>query len=133
MTKEQKPYFEILNNCWSLVKPYTSEEDSKTYKKIMTDNFNMMVKDRGERYTDDWWAKIVEVVDYPEKYKGTKYVEFAADLAMAFNYFWQLDEKMVRKGEKASYHDFMTCVSKAFINEWGRVRDEKETSEKTTG
>ena len=129
MTKENKPLFEILNNLWLLVKPYVKDE--KPYKQIMTDTFNMMVKDRGERYTDEWWKSVVDTLNYPEKYKGTEYVEFAADLAMAINYFWQFDEKMVRKGEKASYHDFMNYVSKAFINEWGKLRDEKKDTQKT--
>lgn len=124
MTKEDQAYFEIFNNCWSLLKPYVS--DPKTYKLIMSDIFNMMIKDRGEKYTDEWWKSISEVIDYPEKYKRTKYVEFAADLAIAMCDYWQHDES-----HKATYYDFMTYISRAFINEWGRLRAEKD-KKKTT-
>lgn len=122
MTNEQKPYFEILNNSWNLLKPYVSPEDEKTYKKIMSDNFMMLVKDRGEKFTDEWYKSAAEMVDYPEKYKGTKYVDFAAELAIAISDYWTFEH---RKG-KATYYDFSSYIAKAFISEWERLRNEKE-------
>lgn len=117
MDKTCKPYFEILNNFWTLIKPYTSKEDEEAYKKIMTDNFKMFTKDRGEKYTDEWWVSIKDVTDYPDKYKGTRYVEFAAELAIAICDYWQQDSF-----KKADYYDFLTHVGKAFLNEWERIR-----------
>ena len=124
MTKEQKPLFEILNTFWNLLKPYAKDE--KTYKTIMSDNFKMLVKDRGEKFTDEWYKSTVEIVDYPEKYKGTEYVEFAAELAIAICDYWSFEH---RKG-KLSYQEFSNYISKPFINEWGRLREKAE--EKTT-
>lgn len=125
MTKEQKPLFEILNTFWNLMKPYANKEDEKAYKKIMSDMFNMLVKDRGEKFTDEWYKSTVEFVDYPEKYKGTKYVEFAAELAVAITDYWTFEH---HKG-KASYHDFSTYVSKAFIDEWERIREKENKAQ----
>lgn len=118
MTKEQKPLFEILNTFWNLLKPYADAEDEKAYKKIMTDNFTMLVKDRGVKFSDEWYESVSEFVNYPDKYKNTKYVEFAADLAIAITDYWSWEH---HKGS-ADHYDFLVYVSKAFINEWERVR-----------
>ena len=123
MTKEQKPYFELLNNFWSLLKPYVSEEDEKTYKKIMTDNFMMLIKDRGEKFTDEWYKSTAEIINYPENYKGTKFVEFAAELAIAITDYWTFEYRKMTEEKKPTYQDFTDYISKAFINEWERIRD----------
>lgn len=133
MTKEQKPLFEILNTFWVLLKPYVKEEDVKTYKTIMSDNFKMLTKDRGEKFTDDWYKSTVEIIDYPEKYRNTKFVEFAAELAMAITDFWTFEYRKTTENHIATYYDFSTYISKAFINEWQRLREnEEETTKKTT-
>ena len=126
MTKEQRPLFEILNTFWVLLKPYVKEDDVKTYKKIMSDNFNMITKDRGTKFTDEWYKSISELVDYPEQYRNTKYVEFAAELAIAITDFWTFEYRKVTECKTATYYDFSTYISKAFINEWERLRGEKE-------
>ena len=79
MTEEWKCYFEIINTFWNLLTPHVNSEDEKAYKRIMTDNFNMLVKDRGGKFTDEWYRSTQELVVYPEKYKNTKYAEFAAE------------------------------------------------------
>lgn len=133
MKKEHKPLFEILNTFWVLLKPYVSEEDAKTYKKIMSDNFTMLIKDRGEKFSDDWYKSAAEMVDYPEKYRNTKYVDFAAELACAISDFWTFEYRKTRTHETVTYYDFSTYISKAFINEWERLRgNEEKTTEKTT-
>ena len=86
----------------------------------MSDSFKMFVKDRGQKFTDEWYRSTVELVDYPEKYKGTKYVEFAAELAIAITDFWTFER---HEGE-VSYYDFSNFISRAFINEWERIRSE---------
>lgn len=123
MTKEQKPYFELLNNFWSLLKPYVSEEDEKTYKKIMTDNFKMLIKDRGEKFTDDWYKSTAEIINYPDAYKGTKFVEFAAELAIAITDYWTFEYRKMSESKTPTHQDFANYVSKAFINEWERIRN----------
>jgi len=132
MTKEQKALFEILNTFWNLLKPYVNSEDEKAYKKIMTDNFRMLVKDRGEKFTDDWYKSTEELVNYPEKYKGTKFVEFAAELAIAITDYWTFEYRKITEHQTATFYDFSEYISKAFINEWGRLR-EKEDKTQTTG
>ena len=118
LTEEQKPLFEILNNFWNLLKPYVKDDEKqKTYKKIMSDIFKMIVKDRGKKYTDEWWESTKEVWDYPEKYKKTEYVDFAADLAVSLMDYWQYASK-----GKTSNYDFSTYISRAFISEWERLR-----------
>lgn len=118
MDRKDKPYFEILNTFWVLLKPYADKEDEKAYKKIMSDNFFMLTKDRGKKFTDAWWDSTQDVVNYPDKYKGTKYLEFATDLAIAFLDYWQKESR-----EETTHFDYMTYVGRAFINEWERVRN----------
>ena len=123
MTKEQKPYFELLNNFWTLLKPYASKEDEKAYKKIMSDNFLMLTKDRGDMYTDDWYDSTMEIINYPDNYKGTKFVEFAAELAIAITDYWTFEFRKMKESKVPTYQDFVNYVSKAFINEWERIKD----------
>ena len=128
MTKEQKPYFEIMNTFWNILKPYAIKEDEQTYKKIMSDFFNMLIKDRGKKFTEAWYKSTQEFVDYPDRYKNTKYVEFAAELAIAITDYMTFEYKMTHQGERVTYYDFSRYISKAFINEWERIRgDEKKT------
>lgn len=115
MNEENKPYFEIFNNFWSLLKPYAKDE--KAYKKIMGDIFKMFVKDRGKEYTEEWWESTDDIVEYPERYKGTCYVEFAADLAISICDYWQYAST-----NKATSYDFMRFIGSAFIAEWERIR-----------
>ena len=68
-------------------------------------------------------------MEYPEKYKGTEYVDFAADLAIALLDYWKFDEN----NKNTTYFNFMTYVGEAFVNEWERLRNEKETQKKTAG
>lgn len=125
MTKEQKPLFEILNTFWVLLKPYVKKEDENTYKSIMSDNFLMLIKDRGEKFTDVWYQSAVEIVNYPEKYKGTKYVDFAAELAIAITDYWTFEHH----NGHASHYDFSIHVSKVFINEWERIREKEDKTQ----
>ena len=122
MTQEQKTLFEILNTFWNLLKPYIKPEDEKVYKQIMSDEFGLFFKDRGEKYSDEWWDNTRDMIDYPERYKGTKYVDFATELIISFLDYFQYDMKMVRNGDKATYTNFMTFAGKAFISEWERLR-----------
>ena len=108
MTQEQKTLFEILNTFWNLLKPYIKPEDEKVYKQIMSDEFGLFFKDRGEKYSDEWWDNTRDMIDYPERYKGTKYVDFATELIISFLDYFQYDMKMVRNGDKATYTTFMT-------------------------
>lgn len=128
MTEEQKGYFEIINTFWNLIKPYVDSEDEKAYKKIMTDNFKMLVKDRGKKFTDEWYKSTDELVVYPEKFKNTKYAEFAAEMSIAITDYWTYEH---HKG-KADHYDFSSYISKAFIKEWEKVRDEEKNTQKTT-
>lgn len=129
MTEEWKSYFEIINTFWNLLKPHVNSEDENAYKKIMTDNFNMLVKDRGRKFTEEWYRSTQELVVYPEKYKNTKYAEFAAELAIGITDYWTFEH---HKG-KVGYYDFSTYISKAFIAEWERLREyEKKDTKKTT-
>lgn len=118
MTKEQKPFFEILNNFWNLLKPYVNQDDEKTYKKIMSDVFKLFVRDRGDQYTDEWWDTTRDIIDYPDRYNKTKYVDFASDLVIAILDYWQYASK-----KKVKNSDFMIYVGKAFVGEWERIRD----------
>lgn len=122
MTKEQKPYFELLNTNWTLLKPYADEKDLKAYKQIMSDLTGLMFKDRGERYTDEWWDTTRDMIDYPERYRGTKYVDFATELTIGIIDYFQLDMILEKQNKKTSYYDFMNHVCGAFINEWERVK-----------
>lgn len=123
MTREQKPYFEILNNFWNLLKPYVEkEEDVEAYKKIMSDEFRLIFKDRGEMYSEGWWNTTRDIIDYPDKYKKTKYVEFCAEFSMSIMDYWQFDERNRRNGITSTYYDFMTYAGRAFVNEWERIR-----------
>ena len=106
MTKEQKPLFDILNTFWNLLKPYTKEDDEKTYKRIMSDMFKMLIKDRGEKFTDDWYKSTMEIINYPDNYKGTKFVEFAAELAMAICGYWTFEYRKMTEDSKPTYQDF---------------------------
>ena len=128
MTEEWKCYFEIINTFWNLLKPYVNSEDEKAYKRIMTDIFNMLVKDRGKKFTDEWYRSTTEVVIYPEKFKNTKYAEFAAELAIAITDYWTFEH---HKG-RVSHYDFSTYISKAFLNEWERLRKNEEKDTKKT-
>lgn len=110
----KNPYFEILNNFWTLIKPYANADDAEAYKKIMSDEYRMLTKDRGEKYTDSWWKSTRELVDYPEKFRHTKYCDFAAELAIAIMEYWQ-------RGK--TYLDFMNLVGEAFLKEWERLRE----------
>ena len=123
MTKEKKPYFELLNNFWTLLKPYANEQDEKAYKKIMSDNFLMLTKDRGEMFTDDWYESTMEIINYPDNYKGTKFVEFAAELAIAITDYWTFVYRKRTDNKEPTYQDFVNYVSRAFINEWERIHD----------
>lgn len=128
LTKEQEALFEILNTFWNLIKPYVSADDGKVYKKIMSDFFSMLIKDRGEKFTDAWYKSTAEFVNYPDKFKNTKYVDFAADLALSITNYMTFEYKMTQQGKKVSYYDFSRYISEAFINEWERIRgDEKKT------
>lgn len=119
MTNEEKPFFEILNNFWSLLKPYVNQDDEKTYKKIMSDVFKLLVKDRGEPYTEEWWDSTKDMINYPDKYKKTKFVDFATDLVISIFDYWQhASKKQVNKC------DFMIYVGKAFVYEWERLRND---------
>lgn len=122
LNAKQKPLFEILNTFWNLLKPYANVNDAKVYKQIMSDEFGLIFKDRGEKYTDEWWDSTRDLIDYPERYKGTKYVDFAAELTVAFLDYFQFDMKMIRDGNKATYYNFMTYVGRAFLSEWERLR-----------
>ena len=127
MKKEHKPLFEIINTFWVLLKPYAKGDDEKSYKKIMSDMFNMLIKDRGDKFTDEWYKSTAEIVDYPEKYKGTEYVEFAAELAIAICDYWTCEHRYLTDGKRISYHDFASYISRPFINEWERKRESKDS------
>lgn len=114
--KELKSLFEIFNNMWLLVKPYV--EDEKPYKKIMSDIFYLTARDRGDKYTEKWWDSTRDLWDYPERYKGTEYVEFATNIVISLMNYWQYASR-----NKATHYDFMVHIGKAFVNEWERLKN----------
>lgn len=119
LTSENKAAFEIFNNFWLLLKPYANDEETKSYKKIMSDIFKLFIKERGNKYTDDWWDTTKDIIDYPDRYNKTKYVDFASDLVIAILDYWQYASK-----NPVNKCDFMIHVGKAFVYEWERIRDD---------
>ena len=129
MTKREKERFELINDSlWLLIKKYI--KDDKPYKDIMKDLFSIyMVKERAaDKFSEKWWQSLIELYDCPERYsKNQRVCEFGADMAdCIFEYF-----KGAERGLDSNYR-FYKHISKAFLNEWGRLKDEKEDKEKTT-
>lgn len=127
MKKEHKPLFEIINTFWVLLKPYAKGDDEKSYKKIMSDMFNMLIKDRGDKFTDDWYKSTKEIIDYPDNFKGTAYCEFATELAMAMLDYWTCEYRQTANGKAVTYHDFAQYISRPFINEWEKKRESENS------
>lgn len=128
MEEKYKKQFELINDSlWLLIKKYV--KDINTYKNIMSGAFNLyMVMDKKKRFTEEWWNEAIEVMmSFPEKYKATEYRSFVGDLCIGFNDYWELAQH-----NKESYIEFYKCISKAFINEWERLKNEKEVKTKTT-
>lgn len=115
----KNPYFEILNNFWTLLKPYANADDAEAYKKIMSDEYRLLTKDRGEKFTDAWWNSTRDIIDYPEKFRHTRYSDFAAELSIAIIDYWQEEQR----GREKPYLIFMRFVGEAFIKEWERMRE----------
>ena len=115
MTAEQQTKFNILNEAWATLEPHIKVKD--VYKKIMSDLFKMFFKKRGEQFTDEWWQNAGnEFLDYPKKYWGTPYYNFAEELSMGFLNFWEYCAKL-----KSDDGTFKQCMEVAFEKEGKRV------------
>lgn len=122
MTKELKDKFEIMNTLWNLIKPYASQEDEKTYKTIMSDEFKFMAATKGEIHSDEWWESRKGFCDYPEKYRETKFVDFATELCCGIDDYWLYCCHCNKNGKEVTDYDFMAKIGKAFVNEWEKIR-----------
>lgn len=130
MTKEvMKARHELLNeSLWLLLKKYI--KDNESYKKVIMDLFKMYVgyDNSDKKFSDEWWEEVInKFQDYPEKYKKTELEDFACDLAICFCGVWEREKKV-----EVNNVDFYRVMCKAFINEWGRLRDGEENQKKAT-
>ena len=120
MDVKHKAQFELVNNSlWLLLKGYV--KDDKPYKSIMSELFKLYMNcDMAEnKLSDEWFEESTKnFMEYPNSHKGTELENFAGDLAIGFCDVWEQE----KKGNK-DYLSFYKCVSKAFINEWVRIRD----------
>ena len=125
MTKDQKDKFELMNSCWTLLKPYVGKQE-KAYKDVMTEYFNILSKDRGQVGIDKWRDSLVkDLIAYPEKLKSNQELcGFAAELSLAIGDYLTAQDY--------SNYAFYKCVGKAFVNTWERFNEEKN-EKKTTG
>lgn len=125
MTAKQKAQFELINNSlWLLVKNYI--KDAPPYKTIMGDLFNMYCAyDNSDvKFTDAWWEEVIKKFTlYAEKYKKTALEDFAGELALGFCDVWEQEKK-----GNADYLTYYSKISRAFIKEWGRLREKEDTA-----
>jgi hypothetical protein len=122
MTDKQKAHFELINNSlWLLLKPYVKDE--KAYKDVMSEIIKLCFKheDEKDRYSDEWWIRIKDLWDCPEKFKKNQDVcGFGAEMVIVLNKYFETDSR-----KEVSNLEFYQIVSEAFIKEWERLRDEK--------
>ena len=117
MTKDQQEKFNTLNEAWAMLEPRV--KDKQTYKDIMGTLFKMFYKKRKDKFTDEWWKEVVdEFLEYPKKYYGTKYFDFAGDLSMGFLNFWEKVYKI--KCDDDSFRGEMFKVFNEEIKRIGR-------------
>ena len=116
MTDEQQNKFNLLNSAWSLLEPHVT--DKETYRTIMGDMFKLCFKKIPDKFSDPWWDKTIHLFfDYSDRYKGTEYEDFAAELAMGMCDSYEHESKLKRFSQAMFYKD----IERAFVNEWERT------------
>lgn len=124
LSNRHKAQFELMNNSlWLLIKGYVKDES--VYKKIMSDLFFKFVEYdlKDDKLADSWWEIVnKDFMVYPEGYKDTELKDFVGELAIGYCDFWEREKKYRYVG----WYDFYTCISLAFVNEWGRLKYEQD-------
>lgn len=123
MELKHKAEFELINNSlWLLLKGYV--KDAAPYKHVMSDLFNVyMRKDlSGNKFSEEWKDSLIEFYDVPERYKDSQDAcGFSVELAECLQKYLEFQEH-----HKCSYEDFYRFVSKAYLIEWERLRNESK-------
>ncbi len=121
MELKHKAEFELINNSlWLLLKVYI--KDVEPYKQIMSDLFNVyMRKDlASDKFSEEWKDSLIEFYDIPDKYrKSQDACGFGVELAECFQRYLEYQEH-----HKCGYEDFYNHISKAYLIEWERLRNE---------
>lgn len=120
--------FELINNSlWLLLKRYI--KDVGPYKQIMSDLFYVfMRKDLAkDKFSEEWKDSLIEFYDVPERYrKSQDACGFGVELAECLQRYLEYQEH-----HGASYEDFYRFVSKAYLIEWERLKDEATKTQNT--
>ena len=119
LTESQQMLFNLLNKVyWVSIKPHVKDEEE--YKKAMSTLFMLFknADDSTDKFSDEWWRISLESLQgFPNHYIGTEYEDFVADLAIGLCDVWEYE----RRG-KTEYMWITKAVSKAYFNEWERLR-----------
>ena len=129
MELKHEKEFELINNSlWLLLKKYV--KDDKPYKQIMSDLFIIyMSKDRAKnKFSEEWKESLVELYNVPEKYKCfPDACGFGAEFAECLQRYLEYQEH-----HKCSFEDFYRYVSKAYLIEWERLKNENHKTQNIT-
>lgn len=121
MELKHESEFELINNSlWLLLKQYV--KDVAPYKQVMSDLFMIyMKKDLAkDKFSDKWKDSLIDFYNIPEKCKSNQGLcGFAAELAECFQKYLEYQEK-----HECAYEDFYRFISKAYLIEWERLKNE---------